>query len=476
MYTVFQKPLSISFIVLICILSPVLSNAQRQKADSLKQLLEKETIDSNRVTLQWKIAEATYIYSADTALLQAQEALTLARQISFKEGEARSLSVVANTFLRLGNYPRALEFHLQKLELEEKRNSPRNLAIVLMNIGVAYVLQDQYRKAITYYIKSDSVITRHDIGNLKFYIYLNLGDAYDKLDVLDSGFLFYTAALKEGLKVQDDDRIGSAFTGLGHIYRKQSNFLLSDSSYKQAIHYLSLANDDDLLCEVYLGLAKLYELFKKNEQAAAYAATSYQIAKRGGFEQKQLDVVTYLSLLYKKINKIDSAYTYLSLQQVLNDTINSKARIREAQIISSNEQIRQIELAATKKKEEKERSRRIQMLLIAIFIPGLFLVTLLLSRVKLHVKLIRLLGILSLLTFFEFLTLILHPTIADLTHHTPIYEILIFVGLAAILIPLHHRAEHWLIHKLLHHRMAHHGDDKIIHMHTHTPVKENTKA
>jgi len=103
------------------------------------------------------------------------------------------------------------------------------------------------------------------------------------------------------------------------------------------------------------------------------------------------------------------------------------------------------------------------MLLIAIFIPGFFLITLVLSRVNLHLKLIRLLGVLSLLFLFEYLTLLLHPSVARLTNHTPIYEILIFVAIASILIPLHHRLEHWLIQKLLHYRHRHHPPNKETH-------------
>jgi len=56
------------------------------------------------------------------------------------------------------------------------------------------------------------------------------------------------------------------------------------------------------------------------------------------------------------------------------------------------------------------------------------------------------------LVLFEYLTLLLHPAVANLTHHTPVLEILIFVGVAALVIPLHHKLEHWLIHKLIHHR------------------------
>ena len=64
-------------------------------------------------------------------------------------------------------------------------------------------------------------------------------------------------------------------------------------------------------------------------------------------------------------------------------------------------------------------------------------------------RFIRVLGVLSLLFFFEYLTLLLHPTVANLTGHTPVLEILIFVVLASILIPAHHRIEHWFIQKLV---------------------------
>ncbi|RYY70622.1 MAG: hypothetical protein EOO13_06000 [Chitinophagaceae bacterium] len=57
-------------------------------------------------------------------------------------------------------------------------------------------------------------------------------------------------------------------------------------------------------------------------------------------------------------------------------------------------------------------------------------------------------GVISLLILFEYLTLLLHPRVVEFTHHTPFYELLIFVGVAALLIPAHHRIEHWLIAKL----------------------------
>ncbi|MFN5335459.1 MAG: hypothetical protein ACK5BV_09750, partial [Bacteroidota bacterium] len=64
-------------------------------------------------------------------------------------------------------------------------------------------------------------------------------------------------------------------------------------------------------------------------------------------------------------------------------------------------------------------------------------------------KIIRFFGILSLLILFEFLNLLLHPFVGDMTHHSPILMLIIMVFLASFLIPLHNYLEHWISHKLV---------------------------
>ncbi|MBL7709578.1 MAG: tetratricopeptide repeat protein, partial [Chitinophagaceae bacterium] len=121
--------------------------SQKEKADSLRRLLTFEKVDSTRASLMWQLASAINVYNPDTALFLSQQSLYLSKNINYLEGESRALGVLANTFLKFGNYPRALELYIQKLKLEEKRNKPRNLSSVLQNIGIVYVLQEDYRKA-----------------------------------------------------------------------------------------------------------------------------------------------------------------------------------------------------------------------------------------------------------------------------------------------------------------------------------------
>jgi hypothetical protein len=115
------------------------------------------------------------------------------------------------------------------------------------------------------------------------------------------------------------------------------------------------------------------------------------------------------------------------------------------------------------------------MLFIALFIPGFFILTLLLSRVRIPIRVIKVLGVLSLLIFFEFLTLLLHPTVKEIMHHIPVLEMLIFVAIASILIPLHHKVEHWLIEKLLQNRERISGEKKIRIKSTRIKLSSNKK-
>jgi len=449
-FRVFPKPASKSFLALLFSLIFFTAYSQRNNADSMLRLLNTETADSNRVTYLWRMADYAGIYNPDTAIHLAQEALSLARTIKYVEGESRSLGILANTYMRIGNYPRALDYNFQKLKIEEQRTQPRNMMSVLMNIGIVYMYQEEYRKALSYYFRADSIIQSAKLDAYRYHGNINIGDTYDRLNILDSAFYYYSRALGEAKILNNQNYIGTSETGLGHLYRKQSDYLLSLEHYKSAIVNLGATDDDDLLCEAHLGLGELYFDFNNFDSAATHAKISYNIGQSGGFISRQLNAAKQLSEIYKKTKNIDSAFVYLSLEKVLNDSVNSRERIRGLMILSSDEQLRQREMAETKRREEEERRQRLQLMFIGIFIPAFFMLTLFLSRVKLHIRVIKLLGILSLLIFFEYLTLLLHPTVAKLTHHTPVLEILIFVAAAAVLIPLHHRAEHWLIRKLLH--------------------------
>src|SRR6187397_462415 len=97
-----------------------------------------------------------------------------------------------------------------------------------------------------------------------------------------------------------------------------------------------------------------------------------------------------------------------------NDSLTNQEKQKQVQLLTFNEQLRQM----------------------------------LLGRKKVKSRTVEFLGVLALLFLFEFIVLFAHPYIGHWTDESPVWMLLILVAVAAILIPLHHRSESWIKKKL----------------------------
>jgi hypothetical protein len=102
--------------------------------------------------------------------------------------------------------------------------------------------------------------------------------------------------------------------------------------------------------------------------------------------------------------------------------------------------------------EAKEKRNRLQYMGIIIGISILFIALVMMGWFKVSATTIKAIGFFSFLIFFEFIFLVFKKNIYGLTHGEPLYDLAFMIGLAAILVPLHH----WLEHKVIHFLTSHH--------------------
>lgn len=435
-------------LLLIPILSSLSIFAQNKVADSLRAALIHEKSDTGRIILLYNLSYAYQDSKLDSALLLGQEAYFLAKNKKFLMGESWALSQMAIAFNSLGNFPKALEYYIEQLKIEEIRNRPDNIASIYLNIALLYNSTKDFEKAITYAKRADSIINIKQIDDLSLYSLLNLGEIYEKKNELDSALSYTNRCYVKSLKAGNDLITGTALNNLGNIYFKTGNFIASYNNYKAGLPFLASAEDYANYAEGNLGLAKIFAHNNQTDSAAFYGRKSFDISYNNQFLLKAMDASAFLTALYKAGSQTDSAFAYQTIMLNLKDSIESKDKIKELQSITIQEQLRQKEIAQLKKDELKERSQKLQLLAIGISIPIFFFLSIIISRKKVNKKLIEFSGIFSILLFFEYITLLLHPFIAEKSHHSPLIEIVVFVAIAAIITPSHHKIEHWLIEKL----------------------------
>ncbi|WP_207495215.1 tetratricopeptide repeat protein [Aridibaculum aurantiacum] len=422
--------------------------SQRSETDSIRQLLKHEKNDSNRAILLYNLAALYQGSKPDSTLILAQDALILSRRIDFKQGEAQSLNQMANAFNWVGNYPKALELYIQSLKIVEQGNNPTSHAIALINIATVYLFQHEYRKALDYTFLADSILVENNLINHRKYTLLNLGDIYEKFNKLDSAMDFSNRAYAAAKSAGDDNLVGTALTNQANVCLKLETFDLALKNYRRAIPFLKETGDDDMLSENYLGLAKTFLALQAEDSARHYAQLSFAISNAAGFQRRLLETSTFLVNYYDSKQKIDSAYKYQQHLMAVKDSLHSIEKIKEGYLLTLSEQQRQKEIQELIIKEKYEWKQRLQYIGIGVLIPLLFIFTLYLRNKKVKPRYIEYLGLVSLLMFFEYITLLLHPVVVNLTNHVPLFELIVFSIIATLLTRSHHRVEHWFLARI----------------------------
>jgi tetratricopeptide (TPR) repeat protein len=441
-----MKKIIFLFILNFCIIS---GNAQTE-INKLKQLLQDENRDTSRVLLLEKLSFAYLNSKPDNALLFAQEALELSRDIGFEKGEAASLNRIGTVLSSIGNYPLALENLFKALAINERINNEYGKMKNLGNIAIIHSDQQDNREALNYSFQEKIIAEKFSDSEALVNTLLSIGDSYEQLGQLDSARFYTVQADSLAYRIKNDDYIGIALNNLGNIYSKLKKTDTAMQYYKLSLHYYENENDDIGICESSLGMARLFLNSNVRDSALHYAKRSLDTARQRKFTKYFLDASQFLSGYYKAFHQMDSAFAYQDTTILAKESLFSQEKMKQIQILSFAEKIRQQEKKEEEKRMEEERRNNLQLIGIATVIISLFLFLLLLSRRKTNAKTVEVFGLIVLLLLFEFVSLYIHPFVEKWTHHTPVFMMLILVTVAAILVPLHHKMEKWVKEKLAH--------------------------
>lgn len=171
--------------------------------------------------------------------------------------------------------------------------------------------------------------------------FINLSDSYEKLDMLDSATFYATQAHREGVRQKDAALIGFALNNLGNVYAKRGQDALAMDHYQRSLPYYQQEQDEEGVCDVYLGMAKLHREAEHLDSAFHYAKRSLAIAQSAGFVSSVMEASGFLTSYYAAVGQIDSAFAYQSATIAAKDSLFSQEKQREIQNLSYEETVRQ---------------------------------------------------------------------------------------------------------------------------------------
>lgn len=419
--------------------------AQPTQGDRLISVLSSAKTDDERQDVLMELFDLYENFSVDSNMYYANKVLEIGKQTNNLLIKARAQDEIGYVYYRIDNRQKCLEITLQSLRLAEKTGNQRLIGLIY--IGLASVQTDE--KAIPYLKKSIRYLEKTN-GYKELLIALNdITIDYLRLHNPDSALTYAQWAYKLIQQRNYKTYVGYTLGSLGTIQLELGNPGLALEYYKLAVNDALVQKSDPLLYNAYNNLVQFYQKQANMDSVIHYSQKIYRLAQNGPVRW----MITPSGIFYeyyKKRGRNDSALKYHEIYMAAQDSLYSIQKIQRVQALSIEEDFRQKEIVLEKERTKAERKQSIQYAVIAIGIIVLLVLFLLLSHsVIVNEQIIGYFNVIGLLILFEFINLVLHPYLSNLTHYSPVLMLLIMVCIAAILVPVHHRLEKWLRARLV---------------------------
>ena len=373
----------------------------------------------------------------DSSRLIQTKMYSIARALNDDSLLADTYHAIGNMLVHKSDYNFSLSNYFKALEhVKDNYRKARAYAAA----GYVYILTGNDDLGYEYEQKANALTASPYIKKV---VNIFAGMALNHLNKPDSALMFLKKAETDPTVL--DATMNSVLLGsISLSYEIKKDDDLADVYYKKTIAWCK----KEKLISSYIRNANRYCSYllthKNYETARILASEILAIAQQTISNDGIANVAGNLKKIYAHANNKDSAFYYAEMQIAYQDSVSSQKRIAEFQNISFAQQLKDIDEEAKSNEAAQQRKQNIQYAFIAFGIVALLIVFLLLSRrIITNVKLIGFLSVIALLIVFEFLNLLLHPYLENITHHSPLLMLLALVCLAALLVPLHHRLEKW---------------------------------
>ncbi len=425
-----------------------IAHAQTPNIDSILRQLPLEKNDSARFYLAFSALTESETNPVDD-MDNAEIILDYGRKHNDKVCEVMGLVCLGYDYQAFGNTTKGLEYSLKTKQVADLTNDNRLKAMGYLVVALNYIGLSDYPKAKTYCMQAHEMSTHIEPNVFTIIINESLGGIFLATNKIDSALAFtqkaYELSMSTGIKYY----ICDIYEQLGRIQARLNNPALSLSYFNLSLQEANNIGSPKYASMACNSIADYHLKSNQKDSAIYYAKQSIAAVQNTAFSTMSIKPSKMLLDIYTG-NNVDSAFKYSEIYRVANDSLFNFKKIQETQLMTFEEDARQKETAFEKIKEEEQRHENIQYALIAFGIITLVIIFLLLSRSFItNTKIIEFLGIIALLIVFEFLNLLLHPFLEGMTHHSPLLMLLALVCIAALLVPMHHKLEHWATHKLI---------------------------
>jgi signal transduction histidine kinase len=301
----------------------------KAQVDSLKLVLDKQE-GADRVLTLNELSYALHRSDTKQAILYAEEAVNLARQLNDSVLLALTLNDASIPYFISGDFQKALRYNLEILEIRAFYPDSIKTGSALSKIGNIYQELGQYEKALQYHEEALMIFEHFGFTPYIYTIKSNIAIAFQELNRLEEAYLIDKEVLEYARKNNDISLLCSVLNNLGITLRKQENF---DEAEEKLLEMLQIAEENNIID----GQAVAHQSLGVNNrkkgnltEGLKHYHTALKLYKKVN-SKPGISFMDYnLGLVYSELNLLDSARFHLLEAISLSREMNSYNQLKNA--------------------------------------------------------------------------------------------------------------------------------------------------
>ncbi len=337
-------------IVLSLVFNIVFGQSSKLKINEIAQLNPVTKEDTSQVLEILKQTASYYGKNPQKMEETADEAISLARKIGFKKGEAEGNKLKGAKYFSTGEFANAEKYFNNALRIFEEAKILSGVIICYSNLGSVALVQNKYPEALKYYQGSIRAAEKANLPKMAGMAYGNMGIIYSEQKKYDLALKHFKDAQAIHVSSNNLEGVASSYGNIGNVYYNRKDYIKAQEYFVKALELnkelnskLGMAREYGNIASVnssngnaeeafnnYKEALKLNEeignkkgiaistkgigeyYIKKNniEEALPKIRKALTLAKEIGVKDVEKEAYFNLSELFEKQGSADSAYIY----------------------------------------------------------------------------------------------------------------------------------------------------------------------
>jgi len=267
----------------------------------------------------YKAALPYMIQSLNAAIVIDKKSSNTGTRVSI----AGSCLNIGNTYMELGDYKKALQYHLNALKIFEETNNKRGESFAFQSIGGDLLHLDQFRQAIPYTqnalaIKKEMKDNRGVASSLG-----QMGNIYQGLIQYDRALSYFDSALKIVQEMKLTAEEAKSDFNIGKLYSLKKDPARAEPYFNSSKLLARQIGDSSQAAASDAELVRLHTNVSRQKQDENKLISSLTTSIETGDKSSEVRNYQYLADHYASNGQFDKALAYTNKYHRVNDSLQS---------------------------------------------------------------------------------------------------------------------------------------------------------